>query len=86
MTLIQPKLCSKLLGVKSQPLSTRFSSRLHTWRAANSSRETLRQKISDLLAKRETLLPELKKLEEALSQAQQEENQWRALLMRTSRR
>jgi len=40
-----------------------------------SSGETLRQKISDLSAKRETLLAELKQVEEALSQAQQEENQ-----------
>jgi len=39
-----------------------------------SSGETLRQKISDLSAKRETLLAELKQVEEALSQAQQEEN------------
>jgi len=37
--------------------------------------ETLRQKIFDLSAKRETLLAELKQVEEALSQAQQEENQ-----------
>jgi len=34
-----------------------------------SSGETLRQKISDLSAKRETLLAELKQVEEALSQA-----------------
>jgi len=40
-----------------------------------SSGETLRRKISDLLAKREALLAELKQVEEALSQAQQEENQ-----------
>jgi len=40
-----------------------------------SSRETLRQKISDLSAKREALLAELKQVEEALSQAQQEESQ-----------
>jgi len=40
-----------------------------------SSGETLRQKISDLSANRETLLAELKQVEEALSQAQQEENQ-----------
>jgi len=37
--------------------------------------ETLRQKISDLSAKREALLAELKQVEEALSQAQQEESQ-----------
>jgi len=36
----------------------------------HSSGESLRQKISDLSAKRETLLAELKQLEEALSQAQ----------------
>ena len=40
-----------------------------------SSGETLRQKISDLSAKREALLAELKQVEEALSQAQQEESQ-----------
>jgi len=40
-----------------------------------SSGDTLRQKISDLSAKREALLPELKQVEEALSQAQQEESQ-----------
>jgi len=40
-----------------------------------SSGEMLRQKISDLSAKREALLAELKQVEEALSQAQQEENQ-----------
>jgi len=40
-----------------------------------SSRETLRQKNSDLSAKREALLVELKQVEEALSQAQQEESQ-----------
>ena len=40
-----------------------------------SSGETLRQKISDLSAKREALLAELKQVEEALSQAQQEEGQ-----------
>jgi len=40
-----------------------------------SSGETLKQKISDLSAKRETLLAELKQVEEALSQAQQEESQ-----------
>ena len=40
-----------------------------------SSGETLKQKIYDLSAKRETLLAELKQVEEALSQAQQEENQ-----------
>jgi len=40
-----------------------------------SSGETLRQKISDLSAKREALLAELKQVEEALLQAQQEENQ-----------
>jgi len=41
----------------------------------NSSRDVLKQKISDLSAKREALLAELKQVEEALSQAQQEENQ-----------
>ena len=40
-----------------------------------STGEMLRQKISDLSAKRETLLADLKQVEEALSQAQQEENQ-----------
>ena len=40
-----------------------------------SSGESLRQKISDLSAKREALLAELKQVEEALSQAQQEESQ-----------
>jgi len=40
-----------------------------------SSGETLKQKISDLSARREVLLAELKKVEEALSQAQQEESQ-----------
>jgi len=35
----------------------------------------LKQKISDLLAKREALLAELKQVEEALSQTQQEESQ-----------
>jgi len=40
-----------------------------------SSGETLRQKISDLSAKREALLAELKQVEEALSQARHEESQ-----------
>ena len=40
-----------------------------------SSGETLKQKISDLSARREALLAELKQVEEALSQAQQEEIQ-----------
>jgi len=40
-----------------------------------SSRNVLKQKISDLSARREALLAELKQVEEALSQAQQEENQ-----------
>jgi len=40
-----------------------------------SSGDILKQKISDLSAKREALLAELKKVEEALSQAQQEESQ-----------
>jgi len=40
-----------------------------------SSGDTLKQKISDLSAKREALLAELKRVEEALSQAQQEESQ-----------
>jgi len=39
-----------------------------------SSGDTLKQKISDLSAKREALLAELKQVEEALSQAQQEED------------
>ena len=37
--------------------------------------DTLQQKISDLSAKREALLAELKQVEDALSQAQQEESQ-----------
>jgi len=40
-----------------------------------SSGDTLKQKISDLSAKRKALLAELKQVEEALSQAQQEESQ-----------
>ena len=40
-----------------------------------SSGDELKQKISTLSAKREALLAELKQVEEALSQAQQEENQ-----------
>jgi len=40
-----------------------------------SSGDVLKQKISDLSAKREALLAELKQIEEALSQAQQEESQ-----------
>jgi len=40
-----------------------------------SSRDMLKQKISDLSAKREALLAELKQVEDALSQAQQEESQ-----------
>jgi len=40
-----------------------------------SSGEVLKQKISDLSARRETLLAELKQVEEALSQAQREESQ-----------
>ena len=40
-----------------------------------SSGDVLKQKISDLSAKREALLVELKQVENALSQAQQEENQ-----------
>jgi len=40
-----------------------------------SSGGTLEQKISDLSARREALLAELKQVEEALSQAQQEESQ-----------
>jgi len=39
------------------------------------SGDTLKQKISDLSAKRKALLAELKQVEEALSQAQQEESQ-----------
>ena len=40
-----------------------------------SSGDVLKHKISDLSAKREALLAELKQVEEALYQAQQEENQ-----------
>ena len=40
-----------------------------------SSGDVLKQKISDLSAKREALLVELKQVEKALSQAQQEESQ-----------
>jgi len=40
-----------------------------------SSRDVLKQKISDLSARREALLAKLRQVEEALSQAQQEENQ-----------
>jgi len=40
-----------------------------------SSGDTLKQKFSDLSARREVLLAELKQVEEALSQAQQEESQ-----------
>ena len=40
-----------------------------------SSRDVLKQKISDLLARREALLAEHKQVEGALSQAQQEESQ-----------
>jgi len=40
-----------------------------------SSEDVLKQKISDLSAKRDALLAELKQVEEALSQAQQEESQ-----------
>ena len=40
-----------------------------------SSGNTLKQKISDLSVKREAQLAELKQVEEALSQAQQEESQ-----------
>ena len=40
-----------------------------------SSGDVLQQKISDLSAKRDALLAELKQVEEALSQAQQEESQ-----------
>jgi len=40
-----------------------------------SSGEALKQKISNLSVRREALLAELKQVEEALSQAQQEENQ-----------
>jgi len=39
-----------------------------------SSRDTLKQKISDLSARWETLLAKLKQVEEALAQAQQEES------------
>ena len=41
----------------------------------NSSGDVLKQKISDLSAGREALLAELRQVEEALSQAQQEESQ-----------
>jgi len=40
-----------------------------------SSGDELKQKISDLSARREALFAELKQVEEALSQAQQEESQ-----------
>jgi chromosome segregation ATPase len=40
-----------------------------------SSEETMKQKIFDLSARREALLAELKQVEEALTQAQQEESQ-----------
>ena len=40
-----------------------------------SSGDELKQKISDLSARREALLAELKQVEEALTQAQQEESQ-----------
>ena len=40
-----------------------------------SSGDALKQKICDLSAKREALLAELKQVEDALSQAQQEESQ-----------
>jgi len=40
-----------------------------------SSGDELKQKISNLSARRETLLAELKQVEEALTQAQQEESQ-----------
>ena len=40
-----------------------------------SSGDMLKQKISDLSARREVLLAELKQVEEALSQAQQEKSQ-----------
>jgi chromosome segregation ATPase len=40
-----------------------------------SSGAELKQKISDLLAKREALLAELKQVEEALTQPKQEESQ-----------
>ena len=39
-----------------------------------SSGDELKQKISDLSARREALLAELKQVEEALTQAQQEES------------
>jgi len=39
-----------------------------------SSEETLKQKISNLSARREILLADLKQVEEALTQAQQEES------------
>ena len=43
--------------------------------ALKSSGDALKHKISDLSARREALLAELKQVKEALSQAQQEENQ-----------
>jgi len=43
--------------------------------------DMLKQKISDLSAKREALLAELKQVEEALSQAQQEESQLPEMIM-----
>ena len=43
--------------------------------ALQSSGDELKQKISNLSARREALLAELKQVEEALSQAQQEESQ-----------
>jgi len=45
-----------------------------------SSGDIVKQKISDLSARREALLAELKQVEEALSQAQQEESQLRETL------
>jgi len=43
--------------------------------ALKSSKATLKQKISDLSAKREALLAELKQVEDALSQARREESE-----------
>jgi uncharacterized coiled-coil DUF342 family protein len=43
--------------------------------AMQSLGDELKQKISDLSARREALLAELKQVEEALTQAQQEESQ-----------
>ena len=51
-----------------------------------SSGDALKHKISDLSAKREALLAELKQVEEALSQAQQEESQLPEVIKRFEQR